>query len=391
MTKRVAVIGAGIVGIAYAWRLAVRGVKVTLFERSKRAEGASVRNFGMVWPIGQPIEHLDTALLSRSLWEEFLHETRAWSGPGGSVHLATREDELRVLTEFADSELSHGYDCRLASTSEVQQVCPAARNKPIIGGLLSQTEIGVDPREVIAAAPSWLSERYGVELAFETCIAEIDLPAVRSTKGEYWEFDEVVVASGADFATLYADVFADNALAKCKLQMMRTAPQPDGWRVGPMVASGLTLRHYPTFKMCPGIESLRQRIAEETPELDRYGIHVMAAQNGSGEVVLGDSHEYGGDITPFDSDEITRLMLRELRSIIDLPNWELLARWHGIYAIDSLGAPQFVHRPAPGVTIVIATGGCGMTMSFGLAEQWAARQGVTTIARNQPSNSPQRA
>ena len=147
-----------------------------------------------------------------------------------------------------------------------------------------------------------------------------------------------------------------------------------------MIASGLTLRHYPTFAICPGIEALKRRIADETPELDRYGVHVMAAQNGLGEVVLGDSHEYGADIDPFDKEEIESLMLRELHALIDLPDWRLASRWHGVYAIQPNGEPQFVHSPEEGVTIVIATGGTGMTMSFGLAEQHITSGSESAVA-----------
>ena len=232
------------------------------------------------------------------------------------------------------------------------------------------------PATIGAAAdvPLKLVDRFGVKLEFGVTVQEIDLPVVTTNDGRHLDFDRITIASGADFATLYPEVFAEHALARCKLQMMRTVPQPEGWRMGPMVASGLTLRHYDSFAICDSLPALRKRIAEETPELDRYGIHVMAAQNGFGEVVLGDSHEYGEAITPFDRQEITRLMLRELHALIDLPAWELAAQWHGIYAIRPVGGPEFVHCPAEGVTIVIATGGCGMTMSFGLAEQAAQRR-----------------
>jgi D-hydroxyproline dehydrogenase subunit beta len=139
---------------------------------------------------------------------------------------------------------------------------------------------------------------------------------------------------------------------------------------GPVDAVLYTHRH-PDHCDERGLEALKRRVAQETPELDRFGIHVMAAQNGLGEVILGDSHEYGENPSRFDSAYIVGLILRELKGFLDLPDWTIQQRWHGIYPKMRDGV-QFVHQPEENVLITIASGGCGMTMSFGLAEQhWA--------------------
>src|SRR5262249_56643750 len=110
----VAVIGGGIVGLAQTWSAAKRGLSVVLFERSLRAEGASIRNFGMIWPIGLVAgPRREAALRGRELWAEIAAATGIWHDPCGSLHLAYAPDELAVLAEFVERAPALGYECAL--------------------------------------------------------------------------------------------------------------------------------------------------------------------------------------------------------------------------------------------------------------------------------------
>src|SRR5690349_6962939 len=97
-----AVVGAGVIGLAHAFHLARAGRRVVVFERSARACGASIRNFGMLWPIGQPAgSPHKLATRSREIWLEVLTASGLWHDRCGSLHLAYQDDEAQVLREFA--------------------------------------------------------------------------------------------------------------------------------------------------------------------------------------------------------------------------------------------------------------------------------------------------
>jgi FAD dependent oxidoreductase TIGR03364 len=364
----VAVVGAGIVGLSHAWAAAKRGLSVVLFERDHKAQGASIRNFGMLWPIGQPAGELHgRALRSRQAWLELASQAGIWHDPCGSLHLAYRADELALLEEFVGAAPELGYEVALLTPNQVLRKCPAVRAEGLLGGLWSPTEVCVDPRQALARLPLWLRERHGVELWFGSVVANVEMPYLRTSDGQTWKADRVIVCSGVDFQTLFPQVYAISGIRRCKLQMMRTVPQPGGWRIGAMLAAGLTLCHYAAFKVCPSLPRLAQRIRTEMPEYVRFGIHVMAAQNHLGEVVIGDSHEYEEDIQPWDKRHIDELILGYLRGLVSLPDQEVAERWHGVYAKHPT-LPLFTAEPQPGVHIVNAVGGAGMTMSFGTAE-----------------------
>jgi FAD dependent oxidoreductase TIGR03364 len=371
----IAIVGGGILGLAHAYMAARKGLSVVVFERSPKAAGASVRNFGMIWPIGQAsgAAH-QMALRSREIWLEVLDRAHLPYLATGSVHVTYRDDEAAVAREFSELAPTLGYDCHWLSQEAVSARTQAVRAAGLCGGLWSPVELTVDPRSILAKLPLFLAEQMNVEFRYGCAVHSIALPRVEAG-GERWEVDGAIVCSGHDFETLFPCLLRASGLTRCKLQMMRTAPQPDGWRLGPSLAGGLTLRFYPAFEICSTLPRLKQRIASEMPDYDRWGIHLLVSQTEHGELTLGDSHEYGQAVDIFDKPEIDRLILSYARSFLQAPALDIVQRWHGVYAKHP-ERPFISIEPAPGVRIVTAPGGSGMTLSFGLAEQTVAEMEI---------------
>jgi D-hydroxyproline dehydrogenase subunit beta len=364
----IAIVGAGIVGLAHAYLAARSGRRVMVFERNPAAIGASIRNFGMIWPIGQPAGALhEMALRSRELWLEVLQQAKLPYSPTGSLHVAYREDEAAVGLEFSQQARRLGYDCAWLNPQETCERTRAIRSDGLLGALWSPTELTVDPRQVVRSLPEFLTAHYGVKFHFNTAVQRIDTSLLEAG-GKHWDVDSIIVASGDDFQTLFPEYFRESGITRCKLQMMRTVPQPDAWALGPSLAFGLTFKHYPTFQICAGLPALKDRISRETPEFDKWGIHVMVSQAGSGELTIGDSHEYGLVVDIFDKPVVNHMILDYARQYLRVPSLEIAESWHGVYAKHPEHA-YMIFTPVEGVHVVTVTSGIGMTMSFGIAEK----------------------
>lgn len=367
MSRTAIVIGAGIVGLATARSLAIRGYKVTVIERNPRAIGASIRNFGMIWPIGQPDGHLyERAMLSRRIWKEVCKDAGIWYDKVGSIHTAYYNDEWIVLQELFEAYRHRNY--LLLSPDETIAGSGAIVSDGLVGSLYSPDEMIVDPRKAIERIPAWLTEKWGVNFIWGKAVTDIAYPAVFSG-AETWEADEIYVCSGADFETLYPQYFSDAEITKCKLQMMRLVAQPGNWRIGPALCGGLSLAHYTSFRAAPSLSPLKERFLQQYPEYLEHGIHVMVSQNQAGELTVGDSHEYGLLLDPFDRHRINQLILEYLRSFARFPEERVIETWNGVYAKSTNGQTEWVMEPEQGVTVINALGGAGMTLSFGLCEQ----------------------
>jgi FAD dependent oxidoreductase TIGR03364 len=367
------VIGAGIVGLATARALALRGFSVRVFERSERAVGASIRNFGMIWPIGQTAGKMyERAIRSRDIWKEVAPRAGFWHEAAGSLHLAYHPDEWQVLQELFEAFRGEGRPVKLMDAAAVTAASGAVVKDGLLGGLYSEDEVIVDPREAIAALPSWLAEHFHIEFFWGKCVSYISDQIVYIGNDEEYEADLIFICNGADLETLYPEQFAQQRVTKCKLQMMRLVSQPAEWRIGPALCGGLSLIHYNSFKAAPSLPALRQRYAGEMAEYLQWGIHVMVSQNGRGELTVGDSHEYGLTHDPFDKEFINRKILEYLGTFANFRDWSVAETWNGVYAKLTDGEADLFFSPEPYVYIINGVGGAGMTLSFGLAEELVA-------------------
>jgi len=366
--KRTAiVIGAGIVGLAITRSLAERGYAVTVFERNEKAVGASIRNFGMIWPIGQPHGKLyERALLSKSIWKQVCKDAGLWYSETGSMHMAYNDLEWQVINEVAEAE-KNKRPVSILCKDAVLQKSAAVNPTNLKGALYSDDEIIVESRVAIEKLPAYLHEKYGVTFHFNKAITFIDHPHVQSGNNT-WSADEIYVCSGAEFETLFPEIFADN-FTKCKLQMMRLAVQQNGWRIGPSLCGGLSLIHYKAFEVAASLPQLKLLYQQTMSDYIKWGIHVMVSQNAQGELTIGDSHEYGLVHDPFDKHFINQMIIDYLKTFATFKDWQLLQSWNGIYPKMTNGQTDFIHHPQQGVTIVNGLGGAGMTLSFGLAEE----------------------
>ena len=371
MRKRLVVVGSGIVGLAHAIAAKRSGWAVTILEATQQPLGASVRNFGTVWPIGQPRgTRRELGIRSSWRWKELSESAAFWLRDTGSLHLAYTKEGWDVLNEYAakggDDEL-----VTLLSPERTLHEHPAVKSDGLLGALYSEHEVAVEPAEAIRKLVDLLASR-GVDVRFGALARAVRDNAVELSTGEQVPFDRLSVCCGDQVKLLYPEAIKEASGPRCKLQMLRTESQPDDFEIDPTVVADLTLAHYEAFADCPSIGKLRERLAADYPDCVQHGIHVIAAQKADGSLILGDSHLNGEDFVAGTDESIDQSILAYLARFLAVPDLTISRKWSGTYLKPKNGSYVTVIDPDPSVQVVTGLGGAGMTLSFALAEDLVA-------------------
>ncbi len=363
-----AIVGAGIEGLAHALAAAKKGLSVVVFERNEYPIGASACSFGLLFTLLLEAGKIqEWALKSREIWLDLAAKANFAVHRCGSVIVANHRDEWDVLSEFYLQPGALGGQCRLLDPRETLVRLPMLQNRALRGGLWSQYEVQVGPREAIPAIIRYLEEVYDVRFIWGAQVRGLELPRIETSRGN-WQAERAVVCPGDDYQTLYPDLLSQQALTRCKSQMLRIGPQPRGWQLPCILLSGLSLLRYPAFAQCPSLPRLRKRLEGDKSETLRFGIHLILCQGFAGDLIVGDSHEYGLTPSPFNSGRVDELLLQHAKALVNIRNTRVVERWSGVYAFSE----QYDHlilSPTPATRVVLITSEIGMSVAFALADE----------------------
>ncbi len=207
-SKRVAVVGLGIVGLLAALEALDRGYKVEAYEAYEAlGRGASGHNAGVIHVLQPPFINRKARLARRAnrLFDSIASRAgfRLRRLPGLIVYRGNRE---RLLAMGAAGVLRIlGYPVRLVGQGVFRDLCPSSEAR-VDGAILVEGYGTVVPWEAVRAIGDLVASM-GAEIHYSTEVEEVRParggrgPIVRSPLGDR-EYDAVVVAAGADTARL---------------------------------------------------------------------------------------------------------------------------------------------------------------------------------------------
>ena len=360
------IVGAGILGLSHAYAAAKRGLKVTVFERSETPVGASVRNFGQALVTGQPPgPMLELARASRGIWGDWAQLAGLQLKRNGSYLFARTEAEEQLLEAFCEGRaVEHGYRVELLRGAALRDLYGGQfrHHRAALHGMDDQQLFS---REAIPALIDFLRRDLGVEFHFSTLVRDIEPGRLYSTAGSF-SAEQIIVCSGHDYQTLLAEQIAELDPQICRLQMLRARPQIN-LNLQHALLTGLSGVHYGAFSDLPEAAAVRAEILRDAPHLHENGIHLLISPTPYGELIIGDSHHYGRDPSPFNAEQVDDWMIDLAEQTLGC-KVQVVERWQGVYGSRGPGPFSFL-RPADGLSVALMHTGVGMSVGPAMAER----------------------
>lgn len=238
---RVAVLGAGVVGLSCALRLKQGGAEVVVYERGADAgAGTSLKAAGMLGAAFENALERENPVLARfaehaaRIWADFAAEIERlgdgdveFSRDGALVCAMGVEDEGRIEALAAACQ-ARGLGVRWLKTDEARRIEPALTGS-IRSAILLPEDRQVEPSKLVQRLKAGL-QRIGVGLRFGRSIEQVQVASDGLLLPDGERFDRVLLATGAGQPVRLFDRFGANLptgigeIVPVKGQMLALAP-----------------------------------------------------------------------------------------------------------------------------------------------------------------------
>jgi D-hydroxyproline dehydrogenase subunit beta len=280
-SRRVVVVGAGILGVSVAARLAAAGLRVTLLDQDRPGRATSRWSFAWINSNDKgPRPYHDLNHAGMRAWAELAPDLDgdAWYRPSGHVELAASRAELEArvqrLTDW-------GYPARLIDVAEAAALEPALRVPPDAAAAFFPDEGYILTEPLIARLVAYAESR-GAEIRTGEPgrVTGLDpgTPArVRTADGAVLDADDLICCAGRWTPALAALSGAEGPVSLVPWDTPGSAAPGLAVRVGPVAPPGpVRLVHTPDLALRPHPGGLLHLEAEDaaaavdlhTPEAD---------------------------------------------------------------------------------------------------------------------------
>jgi FAD dependent oxidoreductase TIGR03364 len=365
VTYDIAIVGAGILGLAHALAASRAGLSTIVIDRDQRAVGASIRNFGFVTVTGQQNgECWRRAMRSRDIWEEIAPPAGICVLQHGLAVVARRPEAAAVLEAFSRHPVM-GEGCDLLTPAQGRDRFPWISGEAE-AVLYSPHDRRVESRDAIPRLAAYLERAHGVTIRRGVAVLAVETGRLVTSEGVV-DAANIVVCPGDDLATLFPERLAQHGVHRSKLQMMRLRPLAP-LKLNCAVMTDLSLARYLGYSELPEAAALLARLRREQPAHLAGGVHLIAVQSADGTLVVGDTHVYGDTMDPFSDSALDELVLDEFHAVFPHVNYEVTERWLGTYAAanDRL---VLIDTPLDRVRLVVVTSGTGASTAFAIGEE----------------------
>ena len=362
-----AVIGAGIAGLAHAYAAARLGKRVVIVDREAHATGASVRGYGLNLTTGQSgglAWH--RTWRSREILLDIASQSGIWVEQRGLMTVALRPEGLQICEQFCASEMGTG--CQILTPAAARKRVPILQEEGILGALWSPHELRYDGSGFCGNMARWLVERLKVHIVRGAHVRSVFPTRVDTSAGPI-RAEAVIVCPGDEMLALFAHRISNYRLTRCRMQMLRLVPGRR-IRLPTSVQSDLGLLALPGFSELPGALQLANRLTVERRTPPGSNFRMLAVQANDRSLIVGDSRMTAPAADPFLSAVAEQPILDEFDRVLDVPERVVAERWIGVHAVAD--RPLIVDRPSDAVRLVMLTGNFGASSVFAVAEEVVA-------------------